>query len=956
MRSVQQCAIFAQAQAMRGAAPLQAADPWRCLYELVPVFADEHSKAVRKETLLTVQPRAEMIEGTPNRSVTTVIDTRTVTGTGLFEGTHVEPSQKTTSVQAREPVHTVVDEQGNTLAACAVCAQLAQVLPSQALYSRSMRPISATEDEMFKRTVRGFQHPPARPMRQRAEIITPHWRHAAAATHVGIRDEREKCKEGHKEQKMEATAASWENEDRKVTEAAVNPLLYLQFKSFLPGKPNRRFCDWFARAENTTELIYCSVQDDAFGYAWKHNPQLMSYVFPPPVLAKRACIKFLHERAQGILIIPDIDRAWVRKAKESARQTFVIPCTDEEAALVLPLQGGRPVGCLQHDYLALLIADEKEMPTVTHVLNGAPGPMRLYLHPQWRKAMQQPDVFLRPQVWRRVLACHKDVVWAEALCHTLQKGAAMEYEGPRNTSMIGPNLPSFTEHTGKLIEARDKSLQNHFSMGMFKVTAGTAASPVCNPWLIPVGAVPKKGTAPLQVRPIKHFSYPEGRSINDATPQYYFTTETIRHIVQTVRETGAHTLAYLWDCKNAYHLIRLQSEDRHLCGERWPHGMQAYNSVFPFGLTAAGFMWEQMRRAIAHMHTHYLPVPQHHVRSHVDDFSHFYPPVRNSKGEVVPNWAGAIMLTICTRLLNAAAGVPDPVAKAEGPTFQAKVLGLYIDLRTWTLSIPQDKYEATMRAIERMATASTTTVEAIRSLVGKLTFLTVVFPEGRAFLQRLRTLQSAFDDKAPHTTVNLQNIGQSEEQQFRKDLHWWVKALPAWQGISLAWDDPWLVAELILHAWTDACERGMGFYHDGMFAFREWERHELNLARRAQRVSMPYLEMRALTIAVVTFAARWRNKRVLIHTDNMTNVLIFQSGSAKHPAMQRLMRIVAHTTLAYNIHLRVEHIATEQNVLADPLSRIELDRFYDAYALQHPSQPRARPQKVHPSSIDTLNF
>lgn len=64
-----------------------------------------------------------------------------------------------------------------------------------------------------------------------------------------------------------------------------------------------------------------------------------------------------------------------------------------------------------------------------------------------------------------------------------------------------------------------------------------------------------------------------------------------------------------------------------------------------------------------------------------------------------------------------------------------------------------------------------------------------------------------------------------------------------------------------------------------------------------------------------------------IHTDNEALVAVLRHMITREPMANKLLRTLALLCLRENIVLRVEHIPGVENVRADLLSRLQVDRF-----------------------------
>ena len=85
---------------------------------------------------------------------------------------------------------------------------------------------------------------------------------------------------------------------------------------------------------------------------------------------------------------------------------------------------------------------------------------------------------------------------------------------------------------------------------------------------------------------------------------------------------------------------------------------------------------------------------------------------------------------------------------------------------------------------------------------------------------------------------------------------------------------------------------------------------------------MPYLELRALLLAVTAFKEVWRGKRVVFRCDAHAATDAIQKGYSGMPQTAALLRQLHRLSVASGFEFRVEWIAGANNGIADVLSRM----------------------------------
>ena len=100
------------------------------------------------------------------------------------------------------------------------------------------------------------------------------------------------------------------------------------------------------------------------------------------------------------------------------------------------------------------------------------------------------------------------------------------------------------------------------------------------------------------------------------------------------------------------------------------------------------------------------------------------------------------------------------------------------------------------------------------------------------------------------------------------------------------------------------------------------------LSESLEHFDINFWEFFALFAAVLTWGHMWRNKQVLIYVDNLSLTHICIKGS-KSPNIMRLLRQLFFFTANHNINLMVQHIPGQVNIVADLLSRLQVQQFKD---------------------------
>ena len=205
--------------------------------------------------------------------------------------------------------------------------------------------------------------------------------------------------------------------------------------------------------------------------------------------------------------------------------------------------------------------------------------------------------------------------------------------------------------------------------------------------------------------------------------------------------------------------------------------------------------------------------------------------------------------------------------------------------------------------VARLADRAQVTRKDIERIIGKLQFVAACVRPGRIFINRLlNTLRSL----KPGEKKNM-------DMQTRKDLLWWQRFLPHYNGVSLMWMEQHMKPNEILA--TDACLVGAGAIVWGHGYYR------LKFPPEWQGKNIAYLEMMAIIISLKLWAPMLAGKRICIQCDNLSCCHVLTNGKSKDLFLQAAMREVVYLLATHQVELKVVHILTSQNSVADWLSR-----------------------------------
>ncbi len=198
-------------------------------------------------------------------------------------------------------------------------------------------------------------------------------------------------------------------------------------------------------------------------------------------------------------------------------------------------------------------------------------------------------------------------------------------------------------------------------------------------------------------------------------------------------------------------------------------------------------------------------------------------------------------------------------------------------------------------------------VRNLLSIIGLLNFCTKCVPVGRAFLAHM---YHEYSGKNPNAHVSL-------SPNARQDLYVWLVFLHHFNGTCMFLSaNPFHSPELEFY--TDSSLWGCGGIMGKTWFQVKWPTH---ITSRSPPLSMAFLELVPVVLALYVFQDRLSNKRVLLWSDNMAVVAIINRKTTHTPEIMALLRKLVLQALKINCYLTCRYVPTYKNTMADCISR-----------------------------------
>ena len=277
------------------------------------------------------------------------------------------------------------------------------------------------------------------------------------------------------------------------------------------------------------------------------------------------------------------------------------------------------------------------------------------------------------------------------------------------------------------------------------------------------------------------------------------------------------------------------------------------------------------------------------------------------------NWQVKKFLELCEEV-----NFPVSAEKTVWGCTSMVFLGLLLDTINQLVCIPKDKLDHARHLIKYFLSKKKVMVRQVQKLTGFLNFLCRAIIPGRAFTRCMYGLVSS--SMLPHHHLRV-------TEEFKQDLVMWDKFLSTPQAYSRPFMDFGPLTAIEIDMFSDASKSlttgGMGAYSQEAWMFTPWNYEFLKQAEP----SIAYLELYAVTAAVITWIHRFKNKNIYLFCDNMSAVHMINNSSSKCKNCMVLIRLITLYGITNNVHVFARHVDTKSNYLADCLSQLKIDQF-----------------------------
>ena len=404
-----------------------------------------------------------------------------------------------------------------------------------------------------------------------------------------------------------------------------------------------------------------------------------------------------------------------------------------------------------------------------------------------------------------------------------------------------------------------------------------------------LGSVPKPNSDELRL--IHDCSMPHKKGVNSYIDIDKLQYQTLQDATKQIKKD--YFLAKV-DLRHAYRSVPVHPSNFPALGLKWrfsgdSHYTYLFDRRLPFGAKSSPGIFHRLTQSIRRMMLKRGFV----VVVYLDDFLI----IAESELQCQQGFDTLCELLLCL-------GFQLSPSKLVRPTQKLVFLGIEIDTRKLSLALPLDKLDDLKALIASYIPKSRASKRELQALAGKLNWASRVIFGGRTFLRRILDLMNTMSRPSSRCLLTA---------EFKADIQWWHEFLDSFNGRC-----DFLDPNPVLDVYTDACNEGLGAYYLGDWLYLNFSVDISTLANLA----MPYKEALAIIFAASKWCNSWRNRHIVVHTDNQAAAAMINKGTTRNSVMMSFLRLLFWLSATYNFRITAKYIPGKENTIADCISRL----------------------------------
>ncbi|CAG2226402.1 unnamed protein product [Mytilus edulis] len=416
----------------------------------------------------------------------------------------------------------------------------------------------------------------------------------------------------------------------------------------------------------------------------------------------------------------------------------------------------------------------------------------------------------------------------------------------------------------------------------------------------PLNSVPKKDT--VERRVILDLSTHGGGGVNGGINKDLYLGEEVHlkypnvdALVEIIKSKGPGCLCFKRDLSRAYRQINIDPHDVHLVGYHWRDHLY-FDRVLSMGLCSAAQICQRFTNAVAYIYR----LTGFDIINYLDDFA---------GAETSENAFKAFKEL---EALFLSCGIEESTHKAFSPSHRMEFLGIICDTVKLTLEIPDDKLKDIRSILGSWEGRQSAKLRDIQFLIGKLNFLATCVRPGRVFMSRLLNWLREVYNRKGYISI---------PSNINKDIVWWQKFVPLYNGISMMSLEEWSKPDEIFS--SDSCITGCGGWFSGRFFHRTFPKFILEY-----NLHINCLELLAIVICLKLWGQFFKGRKIRILCDNQVSVTVINTGRSRNEYLQMCLREICYLCALSEFEVRACHVPGSDNRISDYLSRWHLSDLH----------------------------
>ena len=221
-------------------------------------------------------------------------------------------------------------------------------------------------------------------------------------------------------------------------------------------------------------------------------------------------------------------------------------------------------------------------------------------------------------------------------------------------------------------------------------------------------------------------------------------------------------------------------------------------------------------------------------------------------------------------------------------------LGILLNSRTLTLSIPIEKQRKALNLLNEILSKKKVTIKQLQVLMGYLNFLTKAIVPGRTFTRRLYSKFAAKEmDRHGRQLKSYHHVKVDQEMRF--DCQVWQFFLDNFEATSVCrpmvdmQKNTQTAPQLNFFSDTSANPLlGFGAIFNTQWLFAQWE---INFVKD-KNPSIEYLEIIGVVAAVLTWGDQLKDHHVIVFCDNTSTVAMINTMTSSCKNYMYLLRLL----------------------------------------------------------------